>query len=454
MYNEFKNMPPLHKEQKEAIALLSIGTFLEHFDLLLYIHMIPILNETFFPKVEDPKWATMLAALVFCTTYICRPFGALIFGYLGDNFGRKIPVVITTFIMALCCLIIANTKPYSEIGIAATWIITLCRIGQGMSSMGEIVGAEIYLTESIKPPQQYFAVSLMAFCAAVGCAAALALSSLVTSFGFDWRIGFWFGACVALVGVIARTTLKETQDFANAQFRIKNHLQKNNITLDLLKTSAIKEKINKVIIAAYSLIHCGWPLCFYLGFIYCGNILKNSFGYTSEQVIHHNFLLSIAQLFGFFFLRIYLCRKVHPLKILKVILWIFAGAIIFLPYLLNNCNSPLMLLIIQTFIIIFAIDMAPGTSIFYSFFPIFKRFTYAGLAFGVSRAVINVIISLGCIYATDKFGYYGLMLIIIPILGGYAFSIYYFCDLNKVIENYHKKNHNMVPPLSNLTELV
>lgn len=448
-------MQPLRREQKEAIGLLSIGTFLEHFDLLLYIHMIPILNETFFPRVEDPKWATLLAALVFCSTYVCRPFGALFFGYLGDNFGRKIPVIITTFIMALSCLIIANTKSFSEIGIAATWIVTLCRIGQSMSSMGEIVGAEIYLTESIKPPQQYFAVSLMAFCAASGCAAALALSSLVTSFGFNWRMGFWFGACVALIGVIARTTLKETKDFADAQCRLKHHLQKTNTSLEILtNTPTIKEKINKTIILAYSLIYCGWPLSFYLGFIYCGNILKNSFGYTSGEVIHHNFLVAIAQLFGFSFLRLYLCRKIHPLKILKVILWIFTVGMIFLPYLLNNCSSPLMLFMIQTFIIIFTIDVAPGTAIFYTFLPILKRFTYAGLAFSISRAIINIIISLGCIYATNKFGYYGLMLIIFPIVAGYAFAIYYFCDLNKAIENYHKKNNNMDLPVTNLTEPV
>ncbi len=448
---DFNNMQPLHKEQKEAIALLSIGTFLEHFDLLLYIHMIPILNEVFFPKI-DPKFATLLSGLVFCSTYICRPFGALIFGYLGDNFGRKIPVVITTFIMALSCITIANLKSYAEIGIAATWIVTMCRLGQGISSLGEIVGAEIYLTESIKPPQQYFAVSLMAFSAASGCAAALGIASLVTSFGFNWRMGFWFGACIALVGVIARTTLKETKDFADAKFRIKNQLEKNNISINIIKNNpVVKEKINKTIILAYSLIHCGWPLCFYLGYIHCASILKNSFGYTSEQVIHHNFMLSIVQLFGFFFLRIYLSRKMEPLKILKIILSIFSGFILFLPYLLNNCSNPMFLFIIQSFIIIFAIDMAPGTSIFYSYFPIFKRFTYAGLAFGISRAIINVAITFGCIFFTEKWGYYALMIVIIPILIGYTFAIYYFDDLNKAIENYHKKNNNIVP-LTNLTE--
>jgi MFS family permease len=451
--NNYNNILPLQKEQKEAIALLSIGTFLEHFDLLLYIHMIPLLNETFFPKT-DPKSATILSTLVFCSIYICRPIGAIIFGYIGDNFGRKTPVIITTAIMALSCVTIANLKSYSEIGIAATWIITMCRIGQGMSSMGEIVGAEIYLTESIKPPLQYSAVSLMAFFAGVGCTAALGIASLVTSFGFNWRLGFWFGGCIALVGIVARTTLKETKDFANAQFRIKNHLQKNNITTTLLQNNpVIKEKINKTIILTYSLIHCGWPLCFYLSYIYCGNILKNSFGYTIEQVIHHNFILSIVQLFGFFFLRIYLSRKIDPLKILKVILWIFSGFIVFVPYLLNNLSNPFVLFIIQTLILVFAIDMAPATSIFYSYFPIFKRFTYAGLAFGTSRAIINVIIPFGCIYLTEKYGYYALMGIILPITAGYTFAIYYFDNLNKVIENYRKKKNN-VAPLTNITEAV
>jgi MFS transporter, MHS family, proline/betaine transporter len=70
----------LTREQKEAVGLLSIGTFLEYFDLMLYVHMAVLLNELFFPKT-DPGTASILSAFAFCSTFVFRPFGALIFGW-------------------------------------------------------------------------------------------------------------------------------------------------------------------------------------------------------------------------------------------------------------------------------------------------------------------------------------------------------------------------------------
>src|SRR5688572_20736584 len=106
----------LRKLQKEAIGLLWIGTFLEYFDLFLYIHMAIFLNEIFFPKT-DPRTGQLLAAFAFCSTYVLRPIGALIFGYIGDNFGRKTTVILTTGVMAVSCLLMANLPTYAQIGI-------------------------------------------------------------------------------------------------------------------------------------------------------------------------------------------------------------------------------------------------------------------------------------------------------------------------------------------------
>lgn len=72
----------LTKQQKEAIGLLSIGTFLEYCDLMLYVHMAVLLNELFFPKY-DPHTAALLSAIAFCSTFVARPIGALLFGWIG-----------------------------------------------------------------------------------------------------------------------------------------------------------------------------------------------------------------------------------------------------------------------------------------------------------------------------------------------------------------------------------
>ncbi len=133
----------LTKEQKQAVGLLSVGTFLEYFDLMLYVHMAVFLNELFFPKA-DPHTTAIYSATASCSTFVFRPIGAVIFGWLGDNMGRKTTVVITTFIMALSCLTMANLPTYAQIGITASWLVTICRIMQGISSVGEAVGAKLY----------------------------------------------------------------------------------------------------------------------------------------------------------------------------------------------------------------------------------------------------------------------------------------------------------------------
>ncbi len=98
---EIKLPQELTKNQKQSIALIQIGTFLEYFDLYLYIHMAVVLNVIFFPKT-DPYTASLLAAFTFSSTFLLRPLGALFFGYIGDNVSRKTSVVMTTLIMAGC----------------------------------------------------------------------------------------------------------------------------------------------------------------------------------------------------------------------------------------------------------------------------------------------------------------------------------------------------------------
>src|SRR5689334_17285052 len=99
-----ENFSSLRKDQKEAIGLLSIGTFLEYFDLMLYVHMAVLLNELFFPKT-DLRTAATVQAFAFCSTYLLRPFGALLFGWIGDNIGRKSTVIITTTLMSISCVV-------------------------------------------------------------------------------------------------------------------------------------------------------------------------------------------------------------------------------------------------------------------------------------------------------------------------------------------------------------
>ncbi len=430
MFRKEQYFSDLKRKDKETIGLLSIGTFLEYFDLMLYIHMAVLLNELFFPKT-DPHTEKLLMALAFCSTYVMRPIGALFFGWLGDNIGRKSTVIITTMMMAMSCVVMASLPTYAQIGISAAWIMTICRILQGMASMGEIVGAEIYLTEYTRPPVQYPVVGIISICSVLGTNAALAVASLVTPENGNWRIAFWIGAGIALIGVVARTTLRETPIFADTKKKFKEIQEKAGSQIINIKDSPIYgKKVSIKTSMFYFFTRCGYPVFIYLGYIYCGNILKQKFHFTAAEVINQNFIISIIYLSSYTVVT-FLSYKIHPLKIMKTRTVISAALILLLPYLLSNAASSFDIMIIQACIATFILTGVPGTPVFLKNFPVFKRFTYGAMIFALSRSIMAVVTAFGLIYLIDCFGNYGLWILMIPMVTGYWLGLIHFEKLEK-----------------------
>ncbi|MBU6184480.1 MAG: MFS transporter [Rickettsiales bacterium] len=427
----------LGSEQKKAVGLLSIGTFLEYFDLMLYIHMAVLLNELFFPKT-DPFTASLLSAFAFCSSYILRPFGALIFGFIGDFIGRKSVIVITTIIMAITCTTIAVLPTYAQIGITASWIITICRMVQGMAASAESRGAEIYITESIKPPLQYPLVAIITVFSAVGTSFALGISSIFTNvniFGTEnqyWRAAFFLGALIGLVGGVARTSLREASEFANKKKMLKMKFTDNKIEWDknYFKDTFDNEKTFLTSLA-YFIICCARPPCFYFIYIYCSDVLKHDFGLSAGAIISHNFWVSIVDMCGLLFLA-YISSRIYPLTILKAKLFLFFTCIIFFPAAMYTYPSELTVFVFQCLASLFVFDDVPASPVFYKHFPIIKRFTYTSLLSSFAKLMTYAITSFGLVYSTKYFGYYGIFLILIPVGIVYYFAVKYFEGLEKV----------------------
>lgn len=324
-----------------------------------------------------------LYLLFFCSAFIFRPFGALLFGWIGDNIGRKATVIITTMLMAVSCIIMANLPTYAQIGITAAWFLTFCRIIQGMSSMGEIIGAQIFMTEIIKPPARYPVVALTEVFADFGGFAALAVASLCTVYAFNWRVAFWVGACIAVIGSVARTRLRESPEF----LKEKEKKQRKDYNPAI---------IEKKTMLAYFFIQSGWPVCFYFSYVYCGDLLTKLFQYSSDQIIHNNLVVSLVQLVSSIFF-VALSVRFHPLKILKVVFWIFMAFIVICPYLMFNLKTPYHLFFVQCFPLFFGLGVSPANAVFFKYFPTLKRFTSISLIYSTSRAVMYVITSFGLV---------------------------------------------------------
>ena len=195
-----------------------------------------------------------------------------------------------------------------------------------------------------------------------------------------------------------------------------------------------KDKLPVQTFLSLFLIQCSWPACFYFVYFYCSNILKQSFGYSSEQVIHHNFILSLVQLASIIVLT-HLSYYIYPMKIVKFKLIIFSLLTLACPILLNITRNPHELLIFQSLFMVLISCSVPAVPIFFRHFPVFKRFTYTGLSYALSRAIVYVITSFGFVYTTKYLGHWGILVILIPINLGFAFGFNHFETLERKVAN-------------------
>ncbi|BFD45525.1 MAG: hypothetical protein DMENIID0002_01710 [Rickettsia endosymbiont of Sergentomyia squamirostris] len=270
----------------------------------------------------------------------------------------------------------------------------------------------------------------------LGAVCALAIASLFTSYGFNWRMIFFFGTGIAMIGVVARTALRETPEFADAKRRIKKTFEEFTInTKSLVANPVIQERVSKKTAISYFFMELGQPVWFYFIYIYCSNSMKNSFNFDAGQVIHHNFLVSMVDLLVVITLT-FLAYKVHPLKILKTQSIIFFALVLVYPFLLNNINTVGGIFMIQALTAVFAPSTFPASPIFYKAFPVFKRFTYASFTFAISRALMYVVTSFGVVYLIEYLGNYGLLVVMLPIITLYGVGLLHFINLEKVTDSY------------------
>ena len=420
----------LTKKDKEAVGLLSIGTFLEYFDLMLYVHMSVLLNDLFFPQ-DNPLTAEIFALFTFCSTFVLRPVGGFIVGYIGDYIGRKNTIMITTLLMALCCITIASIKTYAEIGIIASYTIILCRVLQGFTSMGEIIGAQLYLVETLKQPYKYICGGIVNIQSKLGGLFALVIAYISTSVAFNWRIAFVIGTIIALVGLVARTRLRESPEFADHKRRINLKKYSSNQT-ELTSTP----KNNKKVILSYFFLHLPFAVCFYTAYIYSASFMKKSMGMSPNEIIIQNlktnFLFILVLSFLLFFL-----KKHHPLKLAKFNLLCSIIILAFIPYWFNNVSGLLSLTLLQLAILSFEFTASITELTCFKHIPLTRRFTIIAVTFGVSGAVGYGLAPFVLTFFSKSMEHYSIWLVYLPIIIPYYVSLNYIKKLEIKNGNYY-----------------
>jgi len=217
-----KSMPSgvgLTKEERKVIFASSLGTVFEWYDFYLYGSLATVIAKQFF--IGDPTTSFIFALLAFAAGFIVRPFGALVFGRLGDMIGRKYTFLVTIMIMGGSTFIVGLLPGYASIGIVAPIVLVTLRILQGLALGGEYGGAATYVAEHAPDGRRGFFTSWIQTTATLGLFLSLLVITGVRA-GMDtaafdawgWRIPFLVSVLLLAVSVWIRMSMSESPAFA------------------------------------------------------------------------------------------------------------------------------------------------------------------------------------------------------------------------------------------------
>jgi MFS family permease len=211
---------PISKEEKKVIFASSLGTVFEWYDFYLYSSLTAIIAKQFFSGLDEGS-AFIFALLAFAAGFIVRPFGALLFGRLGDMIGRKYTFLVTILLMGISTFNVGLLPTYAQIGVAAPVILIVLRLLQGLALGGEYGGAATYVAEHAPMGKRGAYTAWIQTTATLG----LFLSLMVilgtrTALGeeafadWGWRVPFWVSILLLGVSVYIRLSMNESPAFA------------------------------------------------------------------------------------------------------------------------------------------------------------------------------------------------------------------------------------------------
>src|SRR5262245_2795666 len=208
------------RRRLKAIFIGSVGNLVEWYDFYAYAAFALYFASSFFPG-ENPVVQQLNAAILFAIGFIVRPIGGWLFGHLADHYGRRNALMLSVLLMCFGSLMIAVTPTYASIGVAAPALLGLARVIQGLSLGGEYGTSATYLTEVADEKHRGFYSSFQYVTLIGGQLAAIVVLLLLQQVflsadqlrAWGWRIPFAIGALLAIVALVMRRNLFETEDF-------------------------------------------------------------------------------------------------------------------------------------------------------------------------------------------------------------------------------------------------
>src|SRR5215467_13273178 len=206
-------------DERRVIFASSLGTVFEWYDFYLYATLAPFFAALFFPPGNDTA-ALLSAFATYAAGFLVRPFGALIFGRIGDLVGRKYTFLVNIMVMGGATFLVGMLPSYASIGWTAPVLLVTLRLCQGLALGGEYGGAATYVAEHSRPDERGYTTSYIQTTATLGFFLALVVIGLCRIYmdakmfaEWGWRIPFLVSLILLVFSVYIRLKLNETPIF-------------------------------------------------------------------------------------------------------------------------------------------------------------------------------------------------------------------------------------------------
>jgi MFS transporter, MHS family, proline/betaine transporter len=381
------------------IYYISIGNFLENYDWALYIHFATLLSFLFFPSNFNPDDSILFG---FCMTLICSFAANIVWGYIADTKGRKVPLVWSCIISAAVFFLIPIQGMIFERTIFSAIIFCLLRGMADFALTGEYLSTNIYIAESYKPHMTaFYSGTIDAICNA-GVVVSLLISYVCLQYLPEkigcipsWTIPFFIGSSVGLVGYNVRKKVKESLDYQVLKY---SQTEKIHSLKEIYRYYA--HNINRLV---------GIEMLFGFGFvfvfIYCSKLLHDA-GLSTSEILLNNALISVAQGVASFMWGC-LGKIDDPIKVTKLrsyllILWIVTLWFHFPSIMID----PTQIMIVQAISVTLGLDHIPAIGAFLKGLPTQARSRMFNRAFFIGKNVMYILTSFVIYKAAEKYGIY------------------------------------------------
>lgn len=365
---------------QRLILLANIGTIIEWAEFSFYAYIAVTISRLFFPEY-DQRVALLLTFAIFALGYLTRPFGAIVFGYIGDHYGRKVALRLSIFLMGISTFCIGLLPSYQAIGFAAPILLLMCRAFQGLAVSGEFNGAAIYLIEQSED-QPCLAGSWTAWAAGVGVvigSACALLVSLPHMPSWLWRLPFLMGAVACWYAYILRNKLSESPKFI---------LAKQQRRLEKVPLLSILNNHRASFIKAF-IVSSAIGVFFYIASIYYGASLQQHTNLPAYQI---KALITFGELF-FILLCPFMARIADKYGDKRLLTLGLLSSVVTVPlmYALITPNPSFWVLLLAQCAYGFsdALMSAPLFKYLNDLFPVENRYTGVSFAWSLSMAIFG-----------------------------------------------------------------